>query len=104
MNFWEFAHFFCNKYKENSGNTSHMHGLIEIYEDETVAFKSGQEKYTTKLKDYITKVQTCGVGDIVHVDRMNEWKKGILNDLEDWTSITSTGSWVLAYSCDNRCM
>ena len=97
--------FFRDEYQENRGNTSHIHGLIGIYDDEIGILKDGQDKPTTKLKDYITKVQACGIGDLVPVERLDKWKeKGILNNFEDWTFIGTTGARVLAHRCDNRCM
>ena len=34
---------------------------------------------TQKLKDYITKCQACGVGNLVPIDRAKKWQdKGLL--------------------------
>ena len=105
MKLGEYVQIFWGWVPKNRGNNSHIHGLIGIYEDEIGIFKDGQDKFTTKLKDYITKAQVCGIGNLVPVERLDKWKeKGILNTFEDWTFIRATGAQVLAHRCDNRRM
>ena len=53
--------FFRNEYQESSGNLAHMHGLFGMHQDEVSNNEGDKNQPTTKLKDYITTCQTCGV-------------------------------------------
>ena len=64
--------FFHDEYQESSGNLAHMHGLFGVYRDEVSDDEYDKNQPTTKLKDYITKCQACGVGNLVLVDRVKK--------------------------------
>ena len=46
-----------------------MHRLFEVYRDEVSDDEGDKNQPTTKLKDYITNSQACGVGELFLVDR-----------------------------------
>ena len=84
--------FAVNEYQKSSGNLAHIHGLFGVYRDELSDDEGDKNRPTTKLNDYITKCQACGVGDLVQMDRVKKGQdEGLLADLEDWTHLSTVG-------------
>ena len=89
--------FMRDEYQENSGNLSHIHGLI--------ALKKKDLESNEELRDHVCSLQRNDVCSLLPPDEMQDFiAKGLFKDERDWVTCVAVADEVLThYKCDKRC-
>ena len=87
--------FFRDEYQEDSGNVSHIHGIVglknEDMDDET-------------MKRTIYELQSSAVCDMLPAEKIQDYmNKGLIKNVYDWQRYKAKASVVLRHICNNRC-
>ncbi len=86
--------FFRDEYQDDSGNLSHIHGLIGL-------LRADMEN--SEFKDFVCSLQRSAVCDLITTDEIPDYiEKGLLKDFDDFKEYTDTAACVLNHSCASR--
>ena len=89
--------FFRDEFQEESGNLSHIHGLVGLFQE---------DRENDEFQEFVCSLQRSAVCDLITSDEITAYiEKGLLKNLDDFHTFTEQASSYLSHSCESgRCL
>jgi hypothetical protein len=89
--------FFRDEYQEESGNLSHIHGLLGLFR---------RDMDVKEFRDFVCSLQRSAICDLITGDEVKGYiEEGLLKDVQDFKDYTDLADQILVHSCSSgRCL
>ena len=87
--------FFRDEFQEQSGNLSHIHGLIALHKG---------NMNNKEFRELVCSLQRNAVCDLFLTDEIQGYMdEGLFKNNDDWKTCTAQADEILTHKCDDRC-